>query len=111
MIIPVNATPNQAKHALKHIRHKQLAALVVVSLPGSFKLPEILRMRTLTSLNLLDSVSVRLDDFVALIKSMHLVSHLSVTADFHLFDLTKRMHTDIVFNESMNRHDKGFNPF
>ena len=60
-------------------------------------------MTSLTRLNLLDSVSIRLDDFVALIKSMHLVAHLAISGDFHLFDLTQRMHSDMVFNESMNR--------
>ena len=107
MIIPVNATPNQARHAIKHIRYKQLEALDVVSLPGALRLAEVLKMSSLTRVNLLDSVSVRLDDFVALIKSMHLVTCLAVTADFHLFDLTKRMHSDIVFNESMNRQTGG----
>ena len=29
--------------------------------------------------------------------------HLAISGDFHLFDLTRRMHSDMVFNESMNR--------
>ena len=116
-LIPDNATINQSKHAVNYAKRQNIERLEVWSRPGALRLSDVIKVRSLVHLNIIDTLAVKLEDFVGLIKSMHSLKELSLSGkaskidfckifnlgDFHLVDLTARRKSDMVFNESMKR--------
>ena len=78
-LIPENATVNQSKHAVNYAKRQSMERLEVWSRPGALRLSDIIKVRSLVHLNILDTLAVKLDDFIGLIKTMHSLRELSLS--------------------------------
>ena len=81
-VIPDNATVNQSKNAVNYAKRRDIKRLEVWSRPGAIRLPDIIKVRSLVHLNIIDTLAVKLEDFIGLIKSMHNLKELSLSGRF-----------------------------